>query len=78
MNNIEAIMKMKKAWDVFRGNHPKFPQFLSAVRRAGIKEGTIIDICITDPSGAKMETNIKVTESDLELYESLKNMSPQG
>ena len=76
MNNIEAIMKLKKAWDTFRGNHPKFPMFLSAVKKAGIKEGTIIDICITDPNGTKMETNIKVTESDLELYESLKSMTP--
>lgn len=75
MNNIEAIMKLKGAWDTFRNNHPKFPMFLDAVKRKGIKEGTIVAISITDPDGTHMDTNIKVSASDLELFESLKGMA---
>ena len=72
MNNIEAIMKLKGAWDAFKRNHPMFPKFIKAVRKNGITEGTVIDITITYPDGTKHQTNVKVTESDLELYESLK------
>ncbi len=72
--NIPDIMKLKGAWDTFTQNHPKFPMFLNAARAAGIKEGTIIDVSITDPDGKVIETNVKVTASDLELFESLKDL----
>ena len=74
--NFDSMLKMKKAWDTFTANHPKFPMFLRALKSTGIKEGTVIAVTITDPDGKVMETNVKVTESDLELYESLKSMTP--
>jgi len=74
--DMNQIFKIKQAWDTFRANHPKFPGFLSAVKRSGIEEGSVIAISITDPSGKVVETNIKVTRSDLELFESLKQMTP--
>ena len=72
--NPGAIMQVMNAWNVFQGNHPKFPAFLDALKRQGIKEDSIIEISITDPSGQKIETNIKVKASDLELFNSLKDM----
>lgn len=60
-------MKAKSAWETFTRNHPKFPMFLNAVKRDGIKEGTVIAISVIDPDGTKKETNVKVTASDLEL-----------
>lgn len=72
--NPGAIMQVMNAWNIFQGNHPKFPAFLDALKRQGIKEDSIIEISITDPSGQKIETNIKVKTSDLELFNSLKDM----
>lgn len=76
MNNMEAIIKITQGWNRFKNNHPKFPAFLNAIRNKGIKEGTIIAVSITDPDGSVMETNIKVTADDIELFNSLKDMRP--
>ncbi len=72
--DFNSIMQLKGAWDTFTANHPKFPMFLKAAMSKGIKEGTIIEVTITDPDGTPINTNIKVTESDLRLFETLKNM----
>ncbi len=72
--NIAAALKLKGAWEQFTREHPKFPLFLDAVQRKGIQEGTVIAISFTDPEGQKIETNIKVTASDLQLYETLKDL----
>ena len=42
--NPMAFLKVKKSWDTFCGNHPRFPAFMQAVQSAGIKEGTIIEV----------------------------------
>ncbi len=73
MPDMGAMMKVIGAWNKFKENHPKFPAFISAVRRKGIKEDTIIAISIIDPDGEKIETNLKVMASDLELINSLVN-----
>ena len=72
--NIAAALKLKGAWEQFTREHPKFPLFLDAVQRKGIQEGTVIALSFTDPEGQKIETNIKVTASDLQLYETLKDL----
>lgn len=72
--NPAAMMQVMNAWSTFTSNHPKFPAFLEALKRQGVKEDTIIEISLTDPDGTKIETNLKVKQSDLELFESLKNM----
>lgn len=72
--NPQNLMALMGAWNVFQSNHPKFPAFLTAIKNQGIKEDTIIEISITDPDGKRIETNIKVKQSDLELFESIKNM----
>ena len=38
------------------------------------KEGTIIEITVTNPGEAPITSNIKVQQSDLELLEELKEM----
>lgn len=73
-NNLGSIMKLKDAWQTFATNHPKFPMFLNAVRKKGIKEGTVMEIKFIDPDGSEMTTNIKVTASDMELFEVIRNL----
>ena len=74
MKNPAALFKIKGMWDTFVQNHPKFPMFLNAVNNSGISEGSILEVQITQPDGEVMKTNIKVTQSDLELFEQLKTL----
>lgn len=72
--NMNAMMQVLNSWNAFKANHPKFPMFLDALKHTGIKEGTIIAVSVTDPDGKVMETNIKVSASDIELFNSLKDI----
>jgi hypothetical protein len=48
--------------------------FLSAAATSGIREGYIIEVKITDTEGKTICTNVKLTESDMELVDMLKDM----
>ena len=74
MLNPMALMKLKKSGETFAANHPKFPAFMQAASQGMIGEDSIIEVSITSPDGRKISTNIKVTQSDMELFEGLKNM----
>ena len=68
---IGDFMKIKSAWDKFTRSHPRFPQFLNAVKTAGIPEDTVLGVSVTYPDGRKLETNLKVTAEDLDLFQEL-------
>ncbi|MGN0396292.1 MAG: hypothetical protein ACI4EF_13090 [Coprococcus sp.] len=72
--NPVAIFKIKKAWEKFAENHPKFPMFLNAAAHSGIKEGYILELKITSDDGNTICTNVKLTESDMELIQTLKDI----
>jgi hypothetical protein len=67
-------MKVKEAWDTFSRNHPKFMPFVHAVGREAITDGTIIEIKVTSPQGKEYNTNMKITQSDLDLFEQIKSL----
>ena len=74
--NISELMKIKGAWDTFSGNHPQFVKFLNYMSQTKIDEGTVFSISVKRPDSDKeIQTNLKVTESDLELVETLKAMA---
>ena len=74
--NISELMKIKGAWDTFSGNHPQFVKFLNYMSQTKIDEGTVFSISIKRlDSDKEIKTNLKVTESDLELFETLKAMA---
>ena len=75
MMNPAKLFKIKGAWDTFSQNHPRFVQFISAVKSNGIQEGTIIDITVTTAEGKTMSSNVKITESDLEMFRELSELS---
>lgn len=77
MPNPMEIMKIIGMWNTFKANHPKFPKFMTAAAQPGvITEDTIIEMKITTPDGKTLETNLKITASDLELVQQLKNIKP--
>lgn len=74
MINPTKLLKFKSAWDAFSNNHPKFSKFLSAVQQNGIEEGTVIEINLTTESGNTLSTNLKITQSDKELFKELSEL----
>lgn len=71
--NFQALMQMKTLWQRFTNNHPKFPAFLRAVQPE-IWEGSVLSISVKNPEGKVIESNLKVTASDIELIETFKQM----
>lgn len=72
--NIGNMTKIMGAWGTFQKNHPKFPAFCKAVARKGLREGSIIEVTVTTQDGEKIETSIRVQESDMELIKGLGGM----
>ena len=72
--NPMALLKAKKSWETFCGNHPRFPAFMQAVQAAGIQEGTIIEVSVTTPAGKTMTTNVRLTASDMQAFDDLKGL----
>ncbi len=65
--DISMLMKGKQAWETFKSNHPKFPEFLNYVKTKGLSEGTEVTINVTYPDGQNVKSTIKVKQSDLDL-----------
>jgi len=68
------VLKLKGLWDRFTRNHPKFPSFLNAAKAKGFPEGTVLAFSITYPDGQTLETNIKITADDLDLFDTVSKM----
>lgn len=73
--NPTQLFQLMGAWQKFTANHPKFPKFLKAVAAEGIQESTIIEVSVTTPEGKTYCSNLKITQSDLDLLEQFKNIS---
>jgi len=74
MINPAKLFKLKKAWEKFSQNHPKFPKFLDAVHQNAVEEGTMIEINVTTASGETLTSNVKLTQSDAELFRELSEL----
>ena len=69
------MMKIKGAWDQFTRNHPKFMPFIQAVGKDAIGDGTVIEVKVTSPDGREFNTNMKLTQSDLDLFSQMRNIN---
>ena len=74
MMNPANMMKLMQAQKTFQANHPKFVSFLSYVFKGGVHEGTVIEITVTKPGEEPVTSNMKVLQSDLDLFNSLKDL----
>ena len=74
MMDFSAIMKFKGAWDTFTNNHPKFMPFMQAVGREAIADGAIIEVKVTSPDGKEYNTNMKLKQSDIDLFTQFRGM----
>lgn len=73
MNPLK-LLQLKSAWDRFKGNHPKFPKFLTALYQKGMKEGTVIEFHVTTPEGEEMAANVKLKADDIALFKELQDL----
>ncbi len=77
MFNPAMIFKIKSMWERFERNHPKFPRFLRVVGDECIQAGTIIEISVTKADGENITSNIRLTEDDMELIRTMKELARQ-
>ena len=70
MINPAAAMKVMKAKNQFVSNHPKFAAFFRNVLTGGVQEGTV-----TRRGEEPMTTNMRVQQSDIELFQNLKDLN---
>ena len=72
--NPAMLMKIMSAKNKFDANHPKLKNYFTAVKNKGIKEGSVIELRITNPDDEPMVANIKVKAEDIELLSQLAEM----
>ena len=77
MINPMRILQLKSAWDKFSANHPRFAPFIKAVSAYGIQPGTVIEVSVIPPDGQTLTTNLKITDSDLEMIETIKHLNDE-
>ncbi|MGN0314444.1 MAG: hypothetical protein ACI4EG_06595 [Fusicatenibacter sp.] len=68
-------MELKNLRDQFACNHPKFIRFMEDLSSQTLQEGTIIEITVTTPEGKHMVSNLKLTDSDISMLESIHEMT---
>ncbi len=76
--NPADLFKIKGTMANFNANHPKLIPFFRAAEPKIMTVGSVIEMSVTDPNGEKLETNIKVQESDIELIHMLMEMGANG
>lgn len=72
--NPMQLFGLKNDLEKFKNNHPRFIQFIQTAAQEGMREGTVLECKVVTPEGREMQTNIRVTQADLELFEKLKAM----
>lgn len=68
------MMKLMNRLKVFQKEHPKALAFIRDVSQNGIREGSVIEMKVTDPEGKDYVTNIRVTQEDMETVRILRDL----
>lgn len=74
-NQIAMLQKLKNSVNRFRSNHPKFLNFLNAVCKDAMEEGSVMEVTVTSPEGKKYTANLKLNSDDIELFEMLRKLN---
>ena len=72
--NPSALFKLQGAFQKFQAAHPKVVSSFSGVFGNGIPEGSVIELTVTKPGEEPVTTNMRVTQDDLDLMQTLKEM----
>lgn len=74
MLNPAKLFKIKSFWERFAVNHPKFVNFIAALRSNYIKEGTIIEINVKTEDGKTICSNIRLNKDDIDMFAEISEM----
>ena len=69
--DLGSILTLKQSWSKFCANHPKFPEFLLAVKNRGLTEDTELSFAVTYPDGQTLKAGVRLKASDAETFEKL-------
>jgi len=72
--NFNTAFKLKGLVDNFFFNHPKSKTLIDDVKAKGFCEGQEIAVAVRYPDGTEYKAGIRLTQEDLELFNSLRNM----
>lgn len=71
--NPMFLMQAQQRLTLFQQEHPKMLPFLNTIREKALKEGSVVEIKVTDPDGKEYVSNIRVTANDIETVRMIKN-----
>lgn len=74
MFNPAKLLQFRNDWNAFQQRHPKFVKFAIAVVQSGVPEGSVIEMKVTTPDGREMESNLRLSQEDIEFVKGFKNM----
>ena len=69
--DLGSILTLKQSWSRFCSNHPRFPEFLLAVKNKGLTENTELAFTVTYPDGQTMKAGVRLKPDDVETFEKL-------
>ncbi|MCR4640881.1 MAG: hypothetical protein K5697_02475 [Lachnospiraceae bacterium] len=72
--NAMDFLRIRQSLSELSVNHPKLFPFMRAVQAAGLAEGSVVEMKVTTPEGKELETNLRLTASDLELIRMLREL----
>lgn len=70
--NPMKLLQYKNYWNQFIDSHPKLPRFLGAVSQEALEVGTVVEVKVTTAEGKNYVSNIRLTESDMEMIRMMK------
>lgn len=73
--NPGGMMQFMAAMNSFKNAHPKFAAFVGMIVKGGIPVDSVIEVTITRPGEDPITANMKVQQSDIEMLNSLKNIT---
>lgn len=76
--NPADLFRVKNAAAKFNANHPKLIPFFAATKDKAMTPGSVIEISITDPNGERIETNLRVQDSDVDFINLLMEIGSKG
>ena len=72
--NPMQLMQMADRLRIFREQHPRVIEFISAVGRNSLQPGVILELKVTDTEGCTSVTNMRLTPEDIETIEIIKSL----
>ena len=72
--NPKQLMQMADRLRIFKEQHPRVLEFISAVGRSSLQPGVILELKVTETDGRTSVTNMRLTREDIETIEIIKSL----